>query len=222
MDWGKILKGIRDSLVAASREVDARRRAGQHREGLSERLYEPNCCLFWDCGIPIRSEHVFCYKHFQNFQEGLIDECPGCGQAKDTQYQVCLECHRNAPPQPASTTPSAITHNYRWYKPEYSPSWEPGDATADRFFVYILKLDGGRFYAGQTRELRERLSEHRDGRTKSTAGGNPKLVWFEIVDSRDAAAAIEVELKKLIDSNPREVRRMVLSFRDLVQELDFG
>ncbi len=33
---------------------------------------------------------------------------------------------------------------------------------------------------------------------------------------------MEVELKKLIDSNPREVRRMIIGFRDLVRELDYS
>jgi len=47
------------------------------------------------------------------------------------------------------------------------------------------------------------------------------LVWFGTLPTREAAAAVEVEFKKLIDSNPREVRRMVLRFKDLVQELDY-
>lgn len=66
-----------------------------------------------------------------------------------------------------------------------------------------------------------RLSEHRDGKAKTTAGQNPKLVWFGIVKSREAATSMEVELKKLIDSNPREIRRMIISFQDLVKELDY-
>ena len=82
-------------------------------------------------------------------------------------------------------------------------------------------MDEGKFYAGQTRELRERLSEHRDGQTQSTAVRNPKLVWYGMLPTRDQAAARKVELKKLIDSNPREIRRMVIRFRDLVQELDY-
>ena len=85
-----------------------------------------------------------------------------------------------------------------------------------------MKLDGGKIYAGQTGELRERLSEHQDGRVQSTNGKSPKLVWFSTVDTRDAATAMEVELKRLIDSHPREIRRMMLSFRDLIQELDFS
>ena len=32
---------------------------------------------------------------------------------------------------------------------------------------------------------------------------------------------MEVEFKKLVDSNPREIRRMVIAFQDLVREIDF-
>ena len=107
------------------------------------------------------------------------------------------------------------------YGREHAEAWDKGDATADHFFVYILSLSGGKFYAGQTRELRERLSEHRDGQTKSTAGKNPKLVWYGMLPTREQAAAGEVELKKLVDSNPRDIRRMIIRFRDLVQELEY-
>lgn len=82
-------------------------------------------------------------------------------------------------------------------------------------------MDGGRFYPGQTQELRERISEHRDGNTKSTAGKNPKLVRFAQMPSRDAATTREVELKKLVDGNPREIRRMVVRFQDLIREVDY-
>ena len=65
------------------------------------------------------------------------------------------------------------------YEPERNPKWEAADEEGDVFFIYILKLDGGNFYAGHTRELRERMGEHRDGKTRSTAGKNPRLVWFD-------------------------------------------
>ena len=76
------------------------------------------------------------------------------------------------------------------YDKEFSEKWASGDAEATEFFVYILKLDGNVFYAGQTRELRERLMEHRDGDTVSTAGKNPRLAWFTQVSTRDAAGNI--------------------------------
>lgn len=138
---------------------------------------------------------------------------------------MCLDCYNNRSKQQyrnGNSRGKANAAAYKWYKKEHSPAWEKADAAASEFFVYILKLDGGRFYAGQTRELRERLSEHRDGNTKSTAGKNPKLVWFATLPSRDAAASMEVELKKLIDANPREIRRMVVKFQDLIRELDYS
>ena len=183
--------------------------------------YDSNTCLFWDCDERIREDHVFCYEHFQDFQADDIDECPGCGLFKDADYEVCLDC-RNSGRRPSARSSKRGDRARSRYKPEYSPQWEARDAKTDTFYVYLLKLDGGRFYAGQTRELRERLSEHRDGHTKSTAGRNPKLVWFGVLPSREAATSTEVELKKLVDSNPREIRRMVIGFKDLVQELDYS
>ena len=105
---------------------------------------------------------------------------------------------------------------------EHSPRWGAGDAQANEFYVYILKLDDGGLYAGQTRELRERLMEHRDGTTRSTAGRNPRLVWFSTVATREEATETELELKQLYDRNPREIRRRIVRFRELVGELDFS
>ena len=108
------------------------------------------------------------------------------------------------------------------YDKEFSDKWASGDAEATEFFVYILKLDGNVFYAGQTRELRERLMEHRDGDTVSTADKNPRLVWFTQVSTRDAAVTLEAELKRLCDKNPREIYRRIRRFQDLVEQLDFS
>jgi predicted GIY-YIG superfamily endonuclease len=102
---------------------------------------------------------------------------------------------------------------------EHSDAWAKGDKGAERFFVYILKLEDGDFYVGQTRELRERLSEHRDQKASSTARRNPKLQYFEILPTREAAELREAELKKLRDSNPRQIRRMIISFHDLIREV---
>ena len=176
--------------------------------------------MFWSCQQSIRGDHFLCYDHYLEFQDGLIDECPGCGLAKGKQYDVCLDCYDDSALKTVRFTPS---RGQRWYKEEYSPAWEAQDATAERFFVYILKLSNGSFYAGQTRELRERLYEHRGGRgAKTTAGKNPKLVWYSVVPTRDAATKLEVELKQLVDSNPREITRMVVSFQDLQRELDYS
>jgi len=44
---------------------------------------------------------------------------------------------------------------------------------------------------------------------------------FTIVSTREEAEELEVELKKMVDGNPREVRRLVRKFPDLVEELGF-
>ena len=51
----------------------------------------------------------------------------------------------------------------------------PADKDADRFFVYILLLNSGEYYVGQTREIHERLHEHRNNQNRSTKGKEPKL-----------------------------------------------
>ena len=168
-------------------------------------------CEMWNCEQPIRSRYFLCGDHYDEYRDGLLDKCPGCDRFKDVQYERCIEC--NNLDQRSKAGP---------YRREHSKAWELGDAEATEFFVYLLKLKDGTFYAGQTRELRERLMEHRDGQTKSTAGKDPKLVWFEVVDTREDAEEMEAELKHLRDKNLREIRRMVLDFQDLVKELDFS
>ena len=169
-------------------------------------------CKYQDCERRIQSWYDLCAPHNDSKRKGEIDECPGCGNYKDAIFPQCRACHA-----------SARTNNPRSqqkYEPERNPKWDAADEEGDVFFVYILKLDGGKFYAGHTRELRERMSEHRDGKTKSTAGKNPRLVWFEDVDTREKAAEAEAYLKELIDKNEREVRRMVTEFLDLIREVD--
>ncbi len=106
------------------------------------------------------------------------------------------------------------------YEVEESPAWSLGDARADTFYAYLLKLKDGTFYPGQTRDLQARLMEHKDGRVKMTAGCRPRLVWFTQLSSREEAALTEVELKLMVNQNPREVRKLVVNFRNLLSEVD--
>ena len=156
-------------------------------------------CTFWNC--PKKGNPTFCLEHYREFKAGKVDICPECGRGKDAKYPTCLDCKR--------------------YSEEHSDDWKRGDADATEFYVYVLKLNDASFYAGQTREIRERLMEHRDGTTKSTAGKEPKLVWFSTVSTRKQATELEVKLKKLCDHNQREIRRRIRGFQDLVQELEF-
>lgn len=106
------------------------------------------------------------------------------------------------------------------YEVEESPAWSLGDARTGTFYAYLLKLKDGTFYPGQTRDLQARLMEHKDGRVKMTAGCQPRLVWFTQLSSREEAALTEVELKLMVDQNPREVRKLVVNFRNLLSDVD--
>ena len=88
-------------------------------------------------------------------------------------------------------------------------------------FLYILKLDGGRYYAGQTNDLELRLQEHRDGGTKDTAGRNPRLVWFERwVGDQKGLNEEEGQLQNLTRDNPRAIRRMVAEWQRPLRLVD--
>ena len=99
------------------------------------------------------------------------------------------------------------------YELEHRDEWAAKDVRSDAFYVYILRLEDGELYAGQTRNLIRRMDEHRNGTTKTTAGRKPELVWFEQLPSRQAAVEQEADLKHRIDVRPAEVREMVSAFR---------
>ena len=177
-----------------------------------------NFCEYWSCTRRIRDDHFLCIERYDDWQEGFIDQCPSCGRFKDSSYELCLDCAQGRKPKQRKPTTKKPPSNQS-YKLEHSKAWEKADKEAVRFFVYILKLSDGSFYVGQTRELRERMSEHRDNKTPSTAGKNPKLQFFAIMPDRKTATLAEVVLKKLVDSNPRQIRRMIIGFQDLMREV---
>lgn len=97
------------------------------------------------------------------------------------------------------------------------------DKDADRFFVYILLLNNGEYYIGQTREIHERLHEHRNNQTLSTKGKEPKLQWFTAVQTRSEAADLEIELQQLASNatGRREINRLIVDFKQLTDQLDY-
>ena len=96
---------------------------------------------------------------------------------------------------------------HAYFRLESSSNWATGDHGCDQFYVYILKLDGKpRMYVGQTRDLLRRVREHRDGKTKSTAGKRPELVWYCVVGSRSEAVQYEQQFKLYCENG---IRRFV-------------
>ncbi|MCH7607950.1 MAG: GIY-YIG nuclease family protein [Chloroflexi bacterium] len=174
-------------------------------------------CEFWSCQEEIREDHFLCRDHHSELQQDLINKCPSCGRYKDAQYETCLDCH--AKPRPRTTRETNTRYRTRQ---DPDPSWEAGDAEATSFFTYVLKLDGGQFYVGQTRDLRARLMEHRQGTgADAPRGKHPKLQWFAVMSTRRQAMAKEKQLKELLKQNPREMRNLIIGFRDIYRELEF-
>jgi len=107
------------------------------------------------------------------------------------------------------------------YTPNPSKSWAQKDEGVNEFYVYILRLDSGLFYIGHTRELSERMLEHKNGSAVSTAGKHPKLLYFEVLHTREAAMIRESEIKKIYKKSNREILRMITHFFNQIKELDF-
>ena len=176
-------------------------------------------CEFWSCREETRDDHFLCRDHHSRFEEGSIDRCPSCGRYKDAQYETCLDCH--AKPRPRTTREQGASYQTK-RDTDSAWAWEAGDAEATTFFAYVLKLDGGQFYVGQTRDLRARLMEHRQGSGASVPRGkHPKLQWFSMMSTRRQAMAKEKQLKELLARNPRELRKLIIDFRDIHRELEF-
>ena len=56
----------------------------------------PNICKEQSCTEKIRRNHYLCREHWEELQEGVIDECSQCGVFKDIRYPLCIECNKKA------------------------------------------------------------------------------------------------------------------------------
>jgi putative endonuclease len=106
------------------------------------------------------------------------------------------------------------------YVPNPARSWMKRDRESSRFYVYVLKLDSGKFYVGQTRRLLERITEHKEGRAASTAGANPKMRYFEVLPTREEAMRREHVLKRLARYDVRELCKIIRTFHDFISEIE--
>jgi len=175
-------------------------------------------CGYWDCNKRIPDDAFLCAEHYEDWANGFLDQCPECGRLKDKMYRLCLDCYygrRVTSWEPPPAMP-VIKHQT---KVEYSDSWVNGYMRSDRFFVYILEFNDGNFYVGHAKDLRKRVSEHRDPEKSSDAMRNPKLQYVQIVATQKAAELRETELKRLINSNPEQIRLMIYDFRGQMRQL---
>ena len=150
-----------------------------------------------------------CYGHWKEFDRYFISECDRChwfsedvGGASDE--DLCNECYdrerRGFPPSPVYAH-APVQRRIR--------------------YLYVLKLDGGSFYVGQTNSLEMRLQEHSDRVVPSTQGKNPKLVWFEEwIGDRRGLNQEEDALTRLANLNPRAIRTMVAAWQRPLRLVD--
>jgi putative endonuclease len=171
-------------------------------------------CKFWDCDVLVSKKgHLLCLEHYYDDQDGFLRNCNSCQSYIDDAYDVCLDCKKK-PKKPIYKSPKK-------YQKETNPAWDKADKEIKTFFVYILRLNDGSYYAGQTNNLRRRMYQHKErNTTKSTKDKNGKLMWFAPMPTRDSASQSEVELKKLIDKNPSAIDEKIIAFRDLIKEVD--
>ena len=173
-----------------------------------------NQCRFWDCTETIRRNYFLCSTHYPLYEARAIDQCPMCGKYKAVEYEVCLTCRRRTSGAQTSSHVNTAQRDDREF---------PADKDADRFFVYILLMNNSEYYIGQTREIHERLHEHRNNMSQSTKDREPKLQWFTTVQTRSEAADLEAELQQLNSSavGRREINRSIVDFKQLSDQLDY-
>ena len=178
-------------------------------------------CAFRGCTLQTSDlGYPLCRRHYNEAQRGTITKCSKCVNFKPARFLLCDGClvggsSRATSRQEQNLDRPSVTKNAM----EGSPPWELSDRNAAYFYTYILRLDDGEYYIGQTRELSLRLSEHRDGKVSTTRGKYPELVWFTELSSREEATKLEAELKQIRERDERSIRRIIVRFQSLVREL---
>ena len=176
-----------------------------------------NICGHWECRKRIPEDGFLCDRHYEGWVNGLIDRCPKCGRFKEVAYRLCLDCYFGRPVsqwEPSVPVPTQKQH----YRVELSEAWVDGYMSPDRFFVYILEFEEGDFYVGHTKDIRKQFAKYKDDKTVSV---KPKLQYLQDIDTEEAAKLREDELKRLIESNPGQVRLMISEFHRHMREFGF-
>ena len=224
---GKILDaGIKaaeaqNNIAKKKKEYLEKKPSKFYKKPTTKRNSKPNLCTFWNCNYTVsKAGYLFCLDHYYDEVDGFIWQCKSCDSYIDIQYEVCLDCKSN-PKKPSSKSSKPTPRNK--YQQESNPAWDKADKEVSTFFVYILRLNDGTYYAGQTNNLRRRMYQHKEkNTTKSTKDKQGKLMWFAPMPTRDSAAKAEVEMKNLIDKNPSKIDEKIIAFRDLIREVDMG
>lgn len=63
------------------------------------------------------------------------------------------------------------------------------------FYVYVIADQYGELYFGSTKDLKQRISEHQSGQSKSTKGRDWKLIYYEAFCNEQDAREREQQIK---------------------------
>lgn len=164
-------------------------------------------CAAKGCAKPVTYEKPLCYPHWLEFDGFGIGECEKC-------HFFSFE--------PTVREDAPLCFDCKWDKDV--PIHDHAPIEVELRYLYILQLDGGQFYIGQTYDLEARLVEHQQGRTSSTRGRNPELVWFEYhVGDKQGLLEDETEFTLLnkSESGRREILQMILNWQRPLQNVKF-
>ena len=150
----------------------------------------PPKCARIGCVETVSYDNPLCELHRQEARESRLSECEQCHQFDVTSMALeamtgdaglCAECRQGVK----------------------ASDDDHGAAERECHYLYILTLDGGDYYLGQTDDLERQVKEHYYGQFPSTAGRNPQLVWSEQWVGQSVKLQERVDkLAKLYGENP--------------------
>ncbi len=83
-------------------------------------------------------------------------------------------------------------------------------------YVYLLVSENGEHYIGYTKNLRRRIKEHTEGKSRYTKGKKWKVVYYEAYLSKEDAVQRERRLKNDGRARYGLMRRVQRSLREVL------
>ena len=190
-------------------------------------------CGYGGCGSGVNVLLYYCDVHFKAFGRGEVDECFECGSGKFSKNDLCDSCfdrryghlgYKNGLLGNESGTGVVGATEVAGVVPVGEMMSDPESlGLGDGFYVYLLALRGGGWYASYTGDIGGRLTEHRTGLVRATKGRKPRLVWFSMVPTKPQAVALESQLRLVIMGKCRdELARWASQFLEAVLNVDLS
>ena len=123
-------------------------------------LLAPNLCDGQDCNEAIRDDHYLCRVHWEQAREGIISECPECGEYKPAEFSLCRRCNAQASTQPSRATMRAASDTANTRRP-YDEYDGADDAKAkDKRYWFNHQNNGVCNYCGHRYPYGQLQMEH--------------------------------------------------------------